>query len=104
MPRDPQSAEMLKIVRTPAAVRDLEAITDYIAVDNLTAALAFYDEIDRLLTLIAQYPDLGEAVDQLSPGLRRLTLGNYLLFYCRADDQIDLVRILHGARDIDRMF
>jgi plasmid stabilization system protein ParE len=46
---------MLKIVRTPAAVRDLAVITDYIAADNLTAALGLYDEIDRLLAMIAQY-------------------------------------------------
>ena len=32
---------MLKVVRTPSAVRDLMAITDYIAVDSLTAALGF---------------------------------------------------------------
>jgi plasmid stabilization system protein ParE len=47
---------MLKIVRTPVAVRDLVAITDYIAADSLTAALGFYDEVDRLLTMIAQFP------------------------------------------------
>jgi toxin ParE1/3/4 len=95
---------MLKIVRTPAAVRDLAAITDYIAADNLTAALGFYDEIDRLLTMIAQYPEIGEAVDDLSPGLRRFTLGNYLVFYRRIGDAIELIRVLHGARDIDGLF
>jgi toxin ParE1/3/4 len=95
---------MLKIVRTPAAVRDLAALTDYIAADNLTAALGFYDEIDRLLTMIAQYPGMGEAVDHLSPGLRRFTLGTYLLFYRRVDDAIELIRVLHGARDIDGLF
>jgi toxin ParE1/3/4 len=91
---------MLKIVRTPAAVRDLAAIADFIAADNLTAALGFYDEIDRLLTMIAQYPEMGEAVDHLSPGVRRLTLGNYLLFYRHANDEIELIRVLHSARDI----
>ena len=95
---------MRKIVRTPAAVRDLAAITDYIAADNLTAALGFYDEIDRLLTMVAQYPEMGEAVDQLSPGLRRFTHGNYVLFYHDVDDEIELIRVLHGARDIDRLF
>jgi toxin ParE1/3/4 len=95
---------MLNIVRTPAAKRDLAAITDYIAAENLTAALGFYDEIDRLLNMIAQYPEMGEAVDHLSPGLRRFTLGNYLLFYRHVDEEIELIRVLHGARDIDRLF
>ncbi len=71
---------MPRIIGTPAVVRDLTAITDYIAADNLTAALGFYDEVDRILSMIAQYPDIGEAVEYLAPGLRRLTLGNYLLF------------------------
>lgn len=65
---------MLKITRTPAAVHDVVAITDYIAANNLDAALRFYDEIDRLLNLIARYPQMGEAVDHLATGLRRHTL------------------------------
>jgi toxin ParE1/3/4 len=95
---------MRRIVRTPAAVRDLAAITDYIAADNLTAALGFYDKVDRYLAMIAQYPEIGEAVDDLSPGLRRFTLGNYLLFYHPGDDEVELIRVLHGARDIERLF
>jgi len=95
---------MPRIIRTPAVVRDLTAITDYIAADNLTAALGFCDEVDRILTMIAQYPDIGEAVEHLAPGLRRLALGNYLLFYRHVDDQIELIRLLHGSRDIDQLF
>jgi plasmid stabilization system protein ParE len=68
---------MLRITRTPAAVRDLAAITDWIATDNLDAALRFYDGVDRLLSLIARYPRIGEAVD--------------------------LIRVLHGARDIQSL-
>jgi len=36
--------------------------------------------------------------------VRRFTLGNYLLFYRHVDDTIELIRVLHGARDIDRLF
>jgi toxin ParE1/3/4 len=95
---------MRNVVRTPAVMRDLVAITDYIAADNLTAALVLYDEIDRLLTMIAQYPEMGEAVDDLSPSLRRFTFGNYVLFYRTGDAEIELIRVLHGVRDIDRLF
>jgi toxin ParE1/3/4 len=95
---------MPKLIRTPAAVRDLVSITDWIAADNLDAALRFYDEVDRLLSLIARYPRMGEAVDQLGPGVRRHTLGDYLLFYRLSGDGIELIRVLHGARDIDRLF
>jgi plasmid stabilization system protein ParE len=67
---------MRHVTRTPAAVRDLTAFTDYIADRNLDAALRFYDEVDRLLKLIARYPHMGEAVDHLAFGMRRQTWGN----------------------------
>jgi toxin ParE1/3/4 len=95
---------MPKVTRTPAAERDLASITDRIAADNLGAAMRFYDEVDRRLKLIARYPRMGEAVDHLAPGMRRHTLGDYLLFYRLCGDGIELIRVLHGARDIDRLF
>ena len=53
--------------------------------------------------LITRYPKIGEAVEHLGPGVRRQTLGDYLLFYRVAGRQIELIRVLHGARDIDRL-
>jgi plasmid stabilization system protein ParE len=46
-------------------------------------------------------PHLGEAVDQLRPGLRRITHGSYLIFYEPQPFGIALVRVLHGARKIE---
>lgn len=94
---------MLRITRTPVAVRDLAAITDGIAADNLDAALRFYDEVDRLLSLIARYPRIGEAAGHLGQGVRRLNLGDYLLFYRLSGEAVDLIRVLHGARDIQSL-
>jgi toxin ParE1/3/4 len=93
-----------QIIHTPSAIRDLNAITDWIAEHDLGAALNFYDDVDRILTLISRYPLLGQAVDHLQPGLRRHTLGDYLLFYRPRGDAIELIRVLHGTRDIDRLF
>jgi toxin ParE1/3/4 len=95
---------MPKVTRTPAAVRDLVAISDYIAANNLDAALRLLDEVDRLLDLIARYPQMGEAVDHLAAGMRRHTLGDYLQFYRQRGNEIELIRVLHGARDIDSLF
>lgn len=94
---------MLFVTRAPAAVRDLAAIIDYIADRDLEAALRFYDEVDRPLRLIARYPQMGEAVDHLALGMRRQTLGNYVLFYRQRGDEVELIRVLHGALDIDSL-
>lgn len=94
---------MLRVTHTPAAQRDLVAITDWMAADSLDAALRFYDEVDRLLSLIARYPRIGEATEYLGPGIRRVSLGDYLLFYRISGETVELIRILHGARDIQSL-
>jgi plasmid stabilization system protein ParE len=76
---------MLRVTRTPAAQRDLVAIADWIAGDNLDAALRFYDEVDRRLILIARYPEMGESTEPLGTGVKRVTLGDYLLFINRRE-------------------
>jgi len=48
-------------------------------------------------------PELGERVDQYQPGLRRFTVGNYVLFYHIIEGGIEVFRVFHGARDIERL-
>jgi len=38
------------------------------------------------------------------PALRSLPVGNYLVFYLPLDDGIEVVRVLHGSREIDALF
>lgn len=95
---------MPQVFRTPSAVRDLNAILDWISQDNLQAALDFVDEVDRLLILMAHHPLMGESVEYLHVGVRRQCYGDYLLFYRPRDNGIELLRVLHGARDIDNLF
>lgn len=94
----------MKIIQTPAAVRDVSTIADWIAEHNLDAALNFFDDVDRILKLLCSHPLMGEAVDELSPGLRRHTFGNYLIFYRPQNDALELVRVLHGSRKIENLF
>jgi toxin ParE1/3/4 len=47
---------------------------------------------------------MGESVSQYRPGLRRFTVGNYVLYYEPIQGGVRLVRVLHGARDIDDLF
>jgi toxin ParE1/3/4 len=38
----------------------------------------------------------------LLPGLRFFPVGNYLILYRESTEGVDLIRILHGARDYGR--
>lgn len=49
----------------------------------------------------ARFPDAGRNRDDIRPGLHSFVVGRYVVFYTRGDAVIDIVRVLHGARDID---
>jgi len=47
---------------------------------------------------------MGRARDELATDLRSIPFGRYVIFYEPIDDGIDVVRVLHSARDIDAVF
>ncbi|MBK7236335.1 MAG: type II toxin-antitoxin system RelE/ParE family toxin [Sterolibacteriaceae bacterium] len=47
---------------------------------------------------------MGRARDKLSPGLRSLPFGRFVIFYESIDGGIDVVCLLHSARDGDAQF
>jgi toxin ParE1/3/4 len=92
---------MARVVRSAEARIDLAEIAIYIANDNAAAAERWLDGVNRLLKLLAANPGMGEAVDNLMPGMRRHTYGRYLIFYKPRPDGILLYRVLHGSRRIE---
>ena len=95
---------MARIVRSPQAEQDLTEIGSYIALDNLNAALRLLDIIDEKVRLLADMPQLGQLRNELAPMLRSFAVGSYLLFYRPIDGGIELVRVLHGARNLKPLF
>jgi len=94
------------INRRELALRDLEDIADYIAKDNPRTALRFLSAAERTFTLLADQPQMGTAYEtddgELSD-LRRFPVAgfqNYLIFYKGSEEGIQVVRIIHGAREI----
>ena len=92
------------ILRSRLARNDLRDIWLYIARDNSTAADRLLDRIDKVVSMLGENPDLGERQDHLKVGLRRFVVLHYLIFYEEIEGGIQIVRILHGARDIDDLF
>ena len=95
---------MARIIRSPLARADVDEIAEYIAERNLEAALRWLDELDRQFKLLADFPGAGVARDEVVPGLRSLPFGNYLIFYRAGGGGVEIVRVLHGARDLRRVF
>jgi len=95
---------MPRITRRPLALQDLDEIWDYIAVDNPDAADRFVEAIAEKCHLLAKFPKIGTLCESLHLGLRYLPVGKYLLFYLPIEDGVEVVRVLHGARDVDSLF
>ncbi len=95
---------MTTIVKRPRAELDLLDIWDYIADESFDRADDFLDCVDRKLQTLASNPGLGRRREELLAGLQSFPLGNYVVFYREIENGIDVIRILHGSRDIEDIF
>lgn len=94
---------MLRAIYSPEALEDLDKISLWIAQHDTMAALRWLEEIDQVTSLLATHPGVGEAVPQYGVGVRRWTQGRYLVLFRPTEDRVDIVRVLHGSRDIDTL-
>lgn len=92
------------MLKRPLAELDLLDIWDYIADDSPDRANDFLDRIENKLTTLAQNSGLGGKRPELLPNLRSFPIDNYVLFYQQIDGGIDVIRLLHGSRDIEEVF
>jgi toxin ParE1/3/4 len=95
---------MPQILRTPQSELDVLEIATYISRDSFAAAERLVDLFDARLKVIADNPGLGPFRPELGTDVQSFPVGNYILFYRRIPDGIELLRVLHGARDIRRLF
>ncbi len=85
----------------PKAVRDLESIGDFIALDNPARALSFTEEIAEFCGTIVERPQAFQRRDDLAQGLRQAIHGRYVIFFTTDDNGVVIERILHGARRLE---
>lgn len=92
---------MATVVRRPLAALDILDVWDHIADDNMAAADRWVDELDAVFGRLATQPMMGRARPELAQDLRSLPFRRYVIFYLPLPDGIDVVRVLHSARDVD---
>lgn len=85
---------------SPASRRDLLEILEYISRDKPGAARKHVERLEEACRMLAKNSELGSLREDLLPCLRSWSVGNYVVFYRPTNDGIDVVRVLHGARDI----
>ena len=86
------------------AIRDLDEICNYIAVENSKAASQLFDKIRQKCKLVASFPNMGKTYLKLAPALRGFVVDDYIVFYYPSADVINVARTISGYRDLDDLF
>ena len=91
----------------PRARMDVVELAADIGKENITAANRFLDACEAIFDLLAESPKLGAIYPTKNPRLAELRafrikgFPNHLAFYLERKNGIEIVRVVHGARDLD---
>jgi len=91
---------MARLIILPAARQDLIDIGDFIALDNPRRAILFIAEVEARMVTVAERPASFPFYDVLFEGLRAARHGRHLIFFREEVGLVEVVRVLHGARDL----
>ena len=97
--------------KTPRAKLDLEDCANYLAEHgSLQVALRFLECAEATFEILVEHPGFGRQLQLTRPeleGLRSFRVQgfeNHLVFYLPRESGIEVVRVLHGARDLEAIF
>jgi toxin ParE1/3/4 len=89
---------------SPSARQDLFDILEHIARDKPGAATAFVDRLERECRFLAANPGVGTLGEDLIAELRFWSVENYVICFQPTNGGVEIVRVIHGARDIAAIF
>ncbi len=92
------------IHRTAQAEEDLIEIWIYIAQDNPGAADRMLNDIEQRFHALADNPLMRRLRPDIAPELRYFVVDSYLILYRTVQDGIQIVLVIHGARDLPHLF
>ena len=94
----------------PQAWKDAVNLSVYIGQNNLKAGIEFLDALENTCKIIASAPLIGSRrsySNKILHNIRMLPIRkfpSYLIFYQPLKNGVDVIRIVHGARDLPRLF
>lgn len=95
----------MRLLWSPASETDLLELWGYLATH---ASGVVADEqvrkVERACRVLSEWPHSGRPRDALIPGMRSVAVAPYVVFYRVSDNTIEVVRVLHGRRDIEAIF
>lgn len=100
----------MRLVRHPQVIQDIVEIADFIAQENLDASDRFIAATEETFAHLLKMPELGGVREFTNPKLSAVRMWRlkgfekYLVFYQATTTEVTILRVLHGARDIEELF
>ena len=94
----------------PEVHKDIAEIGFYFAERDRDVEERFYQAVVKTVNVLARSPNLGERCSFRNPKTQGMRIwqvtgfSNYLIFYRPKDERLEVLRVLHGARDYATMF
>ena len=96
---------MKKVGFSRRAERDLVDIWEWVAQDNVDAADEIIARIRKAINDAAAMPGIGHARPDIADARYRfLVVYSYLIAYRVRGSKLTVVRVVHGARDLAKLF
>lgn len=98
---------MGEIRKRPQVIRDLIYIATYIAENNIDSSDAFLRAAEETFKQLGQMPQLGKQCQFSDPRLQNVRqigvkrFRKYLIFYQTTAMGVEIMRVIHGSRDIE---
>jgi len=92
---------MAEYLLSPEALDDLQSIREFIALDSPTGAEQMLDELFAAFEKLAEWPRQGHTRPDLTDRkVRFWPVASYLVVYRGDRTPLQIVAVLHGARDV----
>jgi toxin ParE1/3/4 len=91
---------MARCLVKPRADQDLDSIWSFVTVDNPRAADAMINRLTAAFDMLLTMPQAGRLRHEFRENLRSFAIENYVIFYVMVPQGIDIVRVVHGRRDV----
>jgi len=99
-----------RLVVRAQADRDLDELAEFIGRDSPSAAYGLLDAAVETFEHLVETPEMGSPRDFARKGMEGIRVWpvrgypNHLIFYRVSADAVEVIRVAHGARDLDRLF
>ncbi|GAB3928815.1 type II toxin-antitoxin system RelE/ParE family toxin [Larkinella terrae] len=93
-----------EIIWRNEAKEDFRDALHYLSRSSLRYAEQWVDELNRKLTLLTTFPEMGRIVSEKNTSFfREILVGNYRVLYIYLNSKITVVAIRHSASDLGRI-